>query len=148
MSDIVFDIDGTLTLVGDRVKELQKSPPDWDAFYARCGEDEPNYPIMLMFQMFARGITSNVWLLTGRRESCRQDTIDWFVRHTPMPAKYIDVMLFMRPDGDHRHDTEVKPELLKNANIEPSMIFEDRNSMVKKWRELGYTCLQVADGDF
>lgn len=29
-----------------------------------------------------------------------------------------------------------------------AFILEDRNSMVKKWRELGFKCLQVADGDF
>jgi hypothetical protein len=57
----------------------------------------------------------------------------------------------MRPNGDLRHDTEVKPELLATAGITPEntvCILEDRNSMVKKWRELGFTCLQVEDGDF
>ena len=28
------------------------------------------------------------------------------------------------------------------------MVFEDRNSMVKKWREMGLTVAQVAEGDF
>ena len=27
-------------------------------------------------------------------------------------------------------------------------LLEDRNSMVKKWRELGLICLQVVDGNF
>lgn len=56
-----------------------------------------------------------------------------------------------RPDGDHRHDTEVKPELLANAGVGPKevlCILEDRDSMVAKWRELGYRCLQVAEGKF
>ena len=57
----------------------------------------------------------------------------------------------MRKDGDYRHDTEVKPELLAKKGINPTdvwFILEDRDSMVAKWRELGYRCLQVADGKF
>lgn len=57
----------------------------------------------------------------------------------------------MRPDNDHRHDTEIKPMLLKRAGIKMKSIdfvLEDRNSMVQKWRELGLRCLQVAEGDF
>jgi hypothetical protein len=59
--------------------------------------------------------------------------------------------ILMRKDGDWRHDTEVKPELLAKAGITPDdvyLILEDRDSMVTKWRELGYRCLQVADGKF
>lgn len=57
----------------------------------------------------------------------------------------------MRKDGNYRHDTEVKPELLAKKGINPTdvwFILEDRDSMVAKWRELGYRCLQVADGKF
>ena len=57
----------------------------------------------------------------------------------------------MRKNNDHRHDSEVKPELLKEAGIKLdsiAFVLEDRNSMVKKWRELGLICLQVADGNF
>jgi len=57
----------------------------------------------------------------------------------------------MRKNGDKRHDTKVKPELLLDVGILPEntlFILEYRNSMVKKWRELGYRCLQVQDGDF
>lgn len=46
---------------------------------------------------------------------------------------------------------EVKPELLQKAGITPDKVYfilEDRDSMVAKWRELGYRCLQVADGKF
>jgi hypothetical protein len=28
------------------------------------------------------------------------------------------------------------------------MAFDDRNSVVKMWRDLGIPCAQVADGDF
>jgi len=54
----------------------------------------------------------------------------------------------MRPNGDTRHDTIVKPELLAKAGIEPVLVFEDRNSMVEYWRSVGVCCCQVAEGDF
>ena len=59
--------------------------------------------------------------------------------------------VLMRPDGDHRHDTDIKPELLEKAGIDLdtiAFVMEDRNSMVKKWRDMGLICLQVAEGDF
>ncbi len=149
MKNYIFDIDGTLTLVGDRVNDLKKSPPDWDSFYNRCGEDEPNQPILdiltMVIERYLHDTNSEYYFVTGRRESCREDTIAWFREK----GFYIDSeRLYMRPDEDHRHDSEIKPELLKDAGIEPYLIFEDRASMVKTWRDLGYCCVQVAEGDF
>jgi hypothetical protein len=31
---------------------------------------------------------------------------------------------------------------------EPIMVFDDRNQVVKMWRERGIVCAQVAEGDF
>ena len=61
--------------------------------------------------------------------------------------------ILYRRDSDTRHDTKVKPELLdeylrQHPDYKVAVILEDCNSMVAKWRELGYTCLQVAEGDF
>ena len=140
---VVFDIDGTLSIVGDRLKYLQSSPPDWDAFYDACGTDTCNEPIWAIWRAMQRNYT--IRFVTGRRESCREDTLKW------MKANLIqcrDHQLLMRKDGDKRHDTEVKPELVENFKGDILIIFEDRASMVKKWRELGYTCAQVAEGDF
>ena len=140
---IVFDIDGTLSIVGDRLKYLQLSPPDWDAFYGACGLDKCNEPIWAVWKAMSRNYT--IRFVTGRRESCRDDTIEWMRKHSIVCNPH---QLLMRADGDKRHDTEVKPELIKDFKNDILMIFEDRNSMVKKWRELGITCCQVADGDF
>lgn len=141
---VIVDIDGTLTKVGSRVECLKSTPPDWDSFYARCGEDEPVEKIAdLVAEIYG---PYRVVLCSGRRESCRADTMRWMDKHE---IPYSDILL--RPDGDHRHDTDIKPELLKEAGIpldEIAFVLEDRNSMVKKWRELGLTCLQVAEGDF
>lgn len=147
MKYVIVDIDGTISKVGDRLKYLQQEPKDWDSFYDHCDEDEPIENILdLVFRL-----PYKIIYCSGRRESCRQKTIFWLNR------QHVDYTrpILLRKDGDHRHDTEVKPELLdeymKLHNItkdDIAFILEDRTSMVKKWRELGYTCLQVADGDF
>ena len=142
---VVVDIDGTIAKVGDRLKYLQQEKKDWDAFYEHCDEDEPIWDIcQLVSDMFVMG--RDIVFCTGRRESVRQKTEDWINENVGM-----EHILLMRKDGDWRHDTEVKPELLQKAGITPDdvyFILEDRDSMVAKWRELGYRCLQVNDGNF
>ena len=40
-------------------------------------------------------------------------------------------------------------KFLKQYDMPPvHFILEDRTSVVQAWRKLGYTCLQVAEGDF
>ena len=140
---IIFDLDGTLSIVGDRVKYLLQEPKDWDSFYDACIEDAPNTPIVNICRHLL--LNFRVVIVTGRRESCRSDTLKWLHRNNLWVGS---PQLVMRPDGDIRHDTVLKPELIEPYKTEIECIFEDRNSMVKKWRELGYTCLQVAEGDF
>lgn len=140
---VIFDIDGTLSVVGDRVKHLQKDKPDWDSFYNECIYDKYNgVAFAVLAAMYDAGY--DIYFVTGRRESCRKDTLEWFKE---INVRVDTSHLRMRKDGDFRHDSDVKPELVSDLD-DVMLIFEDRNSMVKKWRELGYTCYQVADGDF
>ena len=141
---VVVDIGGTISKVGDRVKCLESTPKDWDSFYARCGEDLPNEDVLACVK--ALQCIYTIILLSGRRESCRKDTLDW-LRKYDIDADFV----LLRKDNDHRHDTIVKPEILLNflgSYDEVAFVLEDRTSVVKKWRELGLTCLQVAEGDF
>lgn len=147
MNTIIVDIDGTIAKVGDRLKYLQQEKKDWDAFYEHCDEDEPIKDIIELVELMQIH-EYNIVFCTGRRESVRKKTEDWLFKNVWCLRKY---KLLMRKDNDWRHDTEIKPELLTNAGITPDnvwFILEDRDSMVAKWRELGYRCLQVADGKF
>lgn len=143
---VIVDIDGTISKVGDRLKYLKQTPPDWDSFYNDCFEDEPIHEIIQMVKaLYMNGYT--LVFCTGRRESVREVTELWLYKNVIMLRK----PLLMRKNKDYRHDTEVKPELLKEAGIDLNdiaFVLEDRSSMVKKWRELGLICLQVAEGDF
>ena len=144
---VVVDIDGTIAKVGDRLKYLQQEKTDWDAFYEHCDEDEPiDEMCQLVADLFVLG--RDIVFCTGRRESVREKTRNWLTQN--VISTYDDELL-MRKDKDWRHDTEVKPELLQKASITPDKVYfilEDRDSMVAKWQELGYRCLQVANGKF
>lgn len=143
---VVVDIDGTIAKVGDRLKYLQQEKKDWDSFYKHCDEDEPIRDILELVYDLRRGY-NHIVFCTGRRDSVRAKTEAWLSKH----LGFEEYILLMRPDGDFRHDTMVKPELLSQMNITPdrvTCILEDRDSMVAKWRELGYRCLQVDRGDF
>lgn len=145
---VIVDIDGTMSKVGDRIKYLQKTPKDWSSFYKACGEDEPIKPIVKLVNQLSKKYC--IAFCTGRTEITRDITVDWLRKHLN-ERTFKNAVLLMRDNGDHRHDTLVKPELIEQAGIELddiAFVLEDRNSVVAKWREMGLTCLQVADGDF
>ena len=147
---VVCDIDGTISIVGERLKYLKQDPVDWDAFYNSCFEDEPIEEICALVEaLFTQGY--KIIFLTGRRASVEAKTREWIDSHLPkLNGCYT---LIMRDNGDHRHDVQAKPEKLYSS-LTPEQLnriaffLEDRNSMVAKWRELGYRCLHVAEGDF
>lgn len=146
---VIVDIDGTISEVGDRIRFLQQEPKDWDSFYEACHEDQPIFPIIDLVDFLFDNY--QIVFCTGRMESVLEKTLDWMSKHFINPLFHTESRILMRKDGDLRHDTEVKPELLKEANIncnDVAFILEDRNSMVQRWRELGFKCLQVNDGNF
>lgn len=142
---VIVDIDGTIAKVGDRLKYLKQEPKNWDSFYEHCNEDEPIEDIVRLVQSFIF-CGHKIVFCTGRRESVREKTEEWIKKNLGLETNHY--RLLMRKDKDWRHDTIVKPLMLDFPANEVFLVLEDRSSMVKKWRELGYTCLQVADGDF
>lgn len=143
----LFDIDGTLSKVHeDRLKMITQEPKDWEKFYKTIGMDYLNIPIADI----ARAMANNddiIWYCTGRRESTRMDTMKWLLKQG-LPVQRDRNILFMRPDGDYRKDTIVKPEIMSGILSQVNIIFEDRQCMVDKWRELGKVCVQVTKGDY
>lgn len=134
----VVDIDGTLTL-----GPHQRSPYDW----ARVGQDKPRYPVLWLVEaLWESPEQFDIVLLSGRDESCRDETVAWLNEHSvPRTA------LYMRKAGDNRPDDIVKNEMFETL-VAPDWnvagIVDDRNSVVDMWRSKGLTCLQVAPGDF
>ena len=144
---IIVDIDGTLATIGDRIKYLRQRPKNWDKFYEFCYDDEPITEILDLVNTLQYAY--KVLYVTGRRESVRQKTLMWFNDKTNLDVKSKN--LLMRNNNDYRDDFIIKPELIKNRGIHFSQIafvLEDRNTVVKMWREMGVRCLQVAEGNF
>lgn len=135
---ILVDIDGTLALRGDR------SPHDHDS----AMEDAVNWPIVRLCDALHKGGVFDIIVVSGRDECYRDITEYWFNTHSILPYRQ---HIYMRPAGDNRPDEVVKRELYEKE-IHPQYkvwyVLDDRNKVVKMWREIGLVCLQVAEGDF
>jgi hypothetical protein len=149
---VVVDIDGTIAKVGERLKYITQTPKDYEAFYNACDEDEVITPIADLVTTLINHY--NIVFCTGRKEYCYEKTYKWLENY--ILGKFMTGSpLLMRNKNDNRHDIDVKPELLfrwmrENHYTQENIAFilEDRTSMVNKWRKLGFTCLQVANGDY
>ncbi len=131
---IVCDIDGTLAHMHDR------SPYDWN----KVGNDKVDIPIAWLTSVLFRSVS--VILVSGRDESCREETEDWLAKNGICYTK-----LIMRKEGDNRPDEVVKEELFNEhirGDYNVRFVLDDRNKVVDMWRQLGLKCLQVAEGDF
>jgi acid phosphatase class B len=143
---VIVDIDGVLIKIDEYSKNIPPDPSDWEEYY----KNVEDYPIEEMCALVRNLIPCRrVIFCTGRSDAQRQKTSKLIEDNVAFMASRL--LLLMRHDGDHRHDTEVKPELLSEAGInfdDIAFVIEDRNSMVKKWRELGLICMQPFEGDF
>ena len=171
---IVWDLDGTLADATHREHLLEGDNPDWDAFFAASDGDEPIPHAIEVFQAL-RGAGHKMEIWTGRDrgedDAVLKTTLDWLREYVGLgfedasryfADKYfpydgthqIPVPVRMRPHarhGEHIADTDLKEGWLKGAvamGKPPQLAFDDRDRVVKMWRDLGVPCFQVAPGDF
>lgn len=145
----IFDIDGTLA------NHLgQRSPYDYDKVHL----DLPHKDVIAeMVDAWEHGY--KVIALSGREDSCYPATVQWLREHTGLPVATdtdeegyeCNIPLFMRKTGDSRTDWIVKYELFK-THVEPyydvQAVYDDRDQVVRMWREIGLRCYQVNFGAF
>jgi predicted kinase len=132
----IFDIDGTVALMNGK-----RGPFDW----AKVHVDDVNESIAYIVRsIHVQGMP--VFAVSGRDGLCKELTENWLTANgIPFDG------LFMRPAGDFRKDFIVKQEIFEQnflGKYNVKFILDDRSQVVKKWRELGLVCLQVASGDF
>ena len=136
---IIIDLDGTIALMNGR------SPYDW----SRCDEDLPNKSILRIVQDYIWNSDYTVIFLSGRDSRGRGKTLDWLKSNLDLARTKYE--LHMRTEKDNRKDLIIKKELF-DAHVKGKyyidFILDDRDQIVKLWRSMGLTCLQVADGDF
>lgn len=168
---IVFDLDGTLALDYHRSHHLVREPKDWDSYFAACGDDEPNWPLLLLLdKLLWDGEEVEVW--SGRSASTMADTGKWFAevfdgKRTLWKADLVlgaesvlelqdsiagfRLRVCLRHQTDRTADDEMKRGWLRaarEAGRPVSLAFEDRQRVVDMWRGEGVVCCQVAKGDF
>ena len=129
---IICDLDGTIALIRDR------SPYDG----ASCEKDLVNEPVRSILQTSGKAIV----FVSGREDKYKPQTLAWLEKHG---IKFES--LYMRKSGDMRKDSIVKKEIydqfiLDKYNV--AFVLDDRDQVVRVWRDLGLTCLQVDYGDF
>lgn len=147
MKCYIFDIDGTIADLTHRRHHITTKPKNWPAFHAGCVDDKPIEHIRTLLRHMYEAPGAKIVYVSGRNEAQREATANWIEEHDFPLAWH----LYMRADGDFRDDAIVKFELLQRLRadgFEPIMAFDDRDRVVKMWRENGIPCAQVAPGDF
>lgn len=129
-----LDLDGTIALHNDR------NPYDW----SKCNTDLVNGPLHKLLI----DSTTPIVCISGRSSDAYDLTDKWLSEKTDICER----ALYMRGPKDNRKDWLVKLELaadvITNHGYWPEIIFDDRDSVVKTWRDVGFTCFQVAPGNF
>jgi hypothetical protein len=134
---VIFDIDGTLAIMGDR------NPYDG----AKVWMDSPNYDVRQALNLhIEQGHT--VYIVSGRDEIYREVTEKWLKDNG---IRYD--FLLMRPTepGEKREDSIIKYELF-DTQIRPLGyrilgVYDDRHRVLRMWRKLGLTTFHVNGPD-
>ena len=135
---IMCDLDGTLALF-----------PGKDPYERDFTKDIVNEPVRKILDMFARldeYETYKFIMCSGRKDKFRDQTKQW-LDENEIPCD----LLYMREGEDDRKDSIVKKEIYDNnirGKYNVLFVLDDRDQVVQLWRNLGLTCLQVAEGDF
>mgnify|MGYP002003318656 FL=1 len=164
---VIFDLDGTLANIDVRRNRSVKpnGKLNWDIFASPDSIlhwDEPNHPVIKMAQMFHND-GFKIVIFSGRNDRSFQATVDWLKIHE-VPHD----LLVMRPDkfkskswpiangNPATFDMRFMPdEILKKKMLDTFvdindvfLVVDDRDKVVKMWRDLGLNTFQVAPGDF
>jgi phosphoglycolate phosphatase-like HAD superfamily hydrolase len=164
---IIFDLDGTLANIDSR-RDISMKPNgklDWDVFAAPnsiLALDKPNAPVIKMAQMFkADGF--KIVIFSGRNDRGFDATVQWlndfkvpFDLLVMRPDKFKDKSWPIADGNPATPDMRFMPdEILKKKMLDAFvdiddvfLVVDDRDKVVKMWRDLGLNTFQVAPGDF
>lgn len=132
---VIFDTDGTLAEKNDR------NAFDWD----KVGEDTPRENVVMLANLLKQQ-GYKIINVSGRDGVCMKETADWYAKHgIPNDAH------FQRAEKDQRPDNIIKAEIFWRdiaPNFNVCFCVDDRDQVVKTWRDMGLECWQVQSGDF
>jgi len=164
---VIFDLDGTLANIDARREKATDilGKMDWDEFFDPdnvLNLDEPNDPVIKMAQLFKKD-GFKIVIFSGRNDRSFASTKQW-LNQNDVPFD----LLIMRPDKFKENSwpiAEGNPatkemrfmpdEILKKEMLDTFvdindvfLVVDDRDKVVKMWRDLGLNTFQVAPGDF
>jgi len=160
-------LDGTLANIDvRRDKSLKPNGKlDWDIFAAPSSIknwDKPNDPVIQMAKLFHQD-GFKIVIFSGRNDRGFDATIDWltwwdvpFDLLVMRPDKFKDKSWPIADGNPATPDMRFMPdEILKKKMLDTFvdiddvfLVVDDRDKVVKMWRDLGLNTFQVAPGDF
>lgn len=148
---IIFDLDGTLADIQKRrslaIEAGKGGKFHWGVFFnpENIKFDKPNLPVIRAFKaMKAAGY--RVGIFSGRDSRTKTETEKWLKEYG------IDYdFLWMRPENDYTPDDKLKSDWvdkMTSGGYKIICVYDDRDKVVKMWRDRGIPCFQVNWGDF
>lgn len=131
---VVVDLDGTIC------EHVSRSPYD----YTKVLTDRPIAHVINVIKELSN--KHEIVFLSGRKNSCYDDTVQWLNEHTP----FWGGRLFMRPDDSNDPDYVVKEHLFNeniNGRYQVVAVFDDRDQVCRLWNSKGLPLFRVGDPD-
>jgi phosphoglycolate phosphatase-like HAD superfamily hydrolase len=152
---VIFDLDGTLADISQRRKlaafnKNDKEKMNWKTFFDpdNICLDVPNTPVIESFKALqAAGHTMVIF--SGRDGISFKESTKWLNDNGIFPDFFQ-----MRVQGTHTPDDVLKLGWLNELDVnglgreDVLCVFDDRDKVVKMWRENGIPCFQVNWGEF
>ncbi|MFF9040379.1 hypothetical protein ACF090_33475 [Streptomyces sp. NPDC014892] len=134
----VFDLDNTLADTAHRQRFLERSPRDWDAFFAAAPQDPPLPEGVALARESAE--ECEVVYLTGRPERCRRDTVDWLAAQELPEGR-----IWMRRNNDRRPARRTKLEILRDLarTREIRVLVDDDELVCEDAERAGFTVVRA-----
>lgn len=146
---IVADIDDCCININERLAHYLAG--DHDKFHTEHHLDAPIAQGIAVYQKFLNDPNYRFYFVTGRPDLAREYTLaqlrEW------IDPNITSEQLLMRPNdvpSAKMHDSELKPLLLANVGVsieEIFIVFDDRQTVVNKFRSLGCVVYQTALGN-
>lgn len=136
---VIFDIDGTL--MNEEHRKSHRENKDWDTYFSLCDLDTPIQEIVDLTKEYRKN-GYEIWLMTGRAESCKDKTI------SSMKEAGIEFdHLKMRSKNVYIPDYILKPAwVAKYIGIERvEAVYDDREPVIEGFRKKGLNTIDVKE---
>lgn len=141
---VIFDMDGTLADVSGIRHHVEGGPEnnykkDFNAFHEESVNVPPNHSVVNQAQVSHLLGNKNI-IVTARGSQWRNHTAMWLaLNNVPSDAMY------MRKEGDHRPDYEVKKDIHDRLSRSYDVIHavDDNPNVLRLWKEKGIPTTKV-----